>query len=88
MIPHIAIDSGMDEAAVASDMSTFLFPSVGSQLSGAWLGGTGQEFLKAVADVFVDAEEIPSARGSYANAVNTDALKAVADQIIYSYMSK
>jgi taurine transport system substrate-binding protein len=88
MIPHIAIDSGMDEAAVASDMSTFLFPSVGSQLSDAWLGGTGQEFLKAVADVFVDAEEIPSARGSYANAVNTDALSAVADQIIYSYMSK
>ena len=88
MIPHIAIDSGMDAAAVASDMSTFLFPSVGSQLSDAWLGGTGQTFLKAVADIFVDAEEIEEALDSYDNAVNTDALNAVADQIIYSYMSK
>ena len=80
MLPHIARDAGMDEAATADTMSTFVFPSVSSQLSGAWLGGSGITFLKGVADVFVNAGEIPSARGSYAGAVNTDGLNTVASQ--------
>ena len=80
MLPHIARDAGMDEAATADTMSTFVFPSVSSQLSGAWLGGSGITFLKGVADVFVNAGEIPGARGSYAGAVNTDGLNTVASQ--------
>ena len=80
MLPHIARDAGMDEAASADTMSTFVFPSVSSQLSGAWLGGSGITFLKGVADVFVNAGEIPSARGSYAGAVNTDGVNTVASQ--------
>jgi len=80
MLPYIARDAGMDEAATADTMATFVFPSVSSQLSGAWLGGGGQSFLKGVADVFVNAGEIPSARSSYAGAVNTDGLNALASQ--------
>ena len=80
MIPHIAKDAGMDEAATAETMSTFVFPSVSSQLGDSWLGGSGEAFLKGVADVFVDAGSIPSARGSYANAINTDGLQGLAAQ--------
>jgi taurine transport system substrate-binding protein len=80
MLPHIARDAGMDEGATLDTMSTFVFPSVSSQLSSAWLGGSGITFLKGVADVFVNAGEISSARGSYAGAVNTDGLNAVASQ--------
>ncbi len=80
MLPHIARDAGMDEDATADTMSTFVFPSVSNQLSEAWLGGNGQAFLKGVADVFVNAGEIPSARDSYAGAVNTDGLNALASQ--------
>ncbi|MDP6727740.1 MAG: taurine ABC transporter substrate-binding protein, partial [Gammaproteobacteria bacterium] len=56
------------------------FPSVSNQLSSAWLGGGGQTFLKGVADVFVNAGEIPSARDSYDSAVNIDGLNALASQ--------
>jgi len=80
MIPLIAKDAGMDEAATADTMSTFVFPSVSSQLSSAWLGSSGVAFLKGVADVFVDAGEIPSARSSYESAVNTDGLNVLASQ--------
>ena len=80
MIPLIAKDAGMDEAATLDTMSTFVFPSVSNQLSSAWLGGSGITFLKGVADVFVNAGEIPSARSSYAGAVNTDGLNALASQ--------
>ncbi len=80
MLPHIAKDAGMDEAATAETMSTFVFPSVSSQLGDSWLGGSGESFLKGVADVFVDAGSIPSARGSYANAINTDGLQGLAAQ--------
>jgi taurine transport system substrate-binding protein len=80
MLPHIARDAGMDEADTADTMSTFVFPSVSNQLSSAWLGGGGQTFLKGVADVFVNAGEIPSARDSYDSAVNTDGLNALASQ--------
>ena len=80
MIPLIAKDAGMDEAATLDTMSTFVFPSVSNQLSSAWLGSSGVAFLKGVADVFVDAGEIPSARSSYESAVNTDGLNVLASQ--------
>jgi taurine transport system substrate-binding protein len=80
MLPHIARDAGMDEAATLDTMNTFTFPSVSNQLSSAWLGGAGITFLKGVADVFVDAGEISGAKGSYAGNVNTDGLRAVASE--------
>ena len=90
MLPHIARDAGMDEADTLDTMSTFVFPSVGTQLSGSWLGegGSGTDFLKGVADVFVESGNIPSARGSYANAVNAGPLEAVANKTIHRYMGK
>ena len=90
MLPHIAKDAGMDEADTLDTMRTFVFPSVGTQLSGSWLGegGSGTAFLKGVADVFVESGNIPSARGSYANAVNSGPLEAVAHKTIHRYMGK
>lgn len=76
MLPVIAKDAGMSEEDTASTMATFVFPSVEDQLSGKWLGGGAQEFMKGVAGVFVEAGSIPSALESYENAVNTEALAA------------
>lgn len=76
MIPAIAKDAGMDEAATADTMATFTFPSIDEQLSGAWLGGNAQAFMKGVADVFVEAGSIDGALDSYDGAVNTGPLTA------------
>ncbi len=77
MIPVIAQDSGMDEAAVRDFMATFVFPSVEDQLGQKWLGGNAQEFMKGVAKVFVDSGSIPSALETYDATVNTGPLQAV-----------
>jgi taurine transport system substrate-binding protein len=77
MIPVIAKDAGMDEAATASTMSTFVFPSVQAQLSDTWLGGNAPVFMGGVAEVFVNAGAIPAARDSYESAVNTAPLAAI-----------
>ncbi|MDF1708896.1 MAG: ABC transporter substrate-binding protein [Paracoccaceae bacterium] len=74
MLPVIAKDAGMDEAAAERDMSTFVFPSIEDQLSAKWLGGGAQDFMLGVAQVFVDAGSIPSALESYADRVNTGPL--------------
>ena len=79
MIPVIAKDAGMDEAATAETMATFVFPSIEEQLSEKWLGGNAQEFMKGVAGVFVAAGAIPAARDSYDDAVNTGPLKAASE---------
>ncbi len=76
MLPAIAKDAGMDEAATADTMATFVFPTVESQLSATWLGGGAQEFMKGVADVFVNAKSIDSALDSYVGNVNTGPLEA------------
>ena len=70
MLPVIAKDSGMDEQATAETIDTFHFPGVDEQLSGKWLGGNAQNFMKGVAKVFLDAGSIPSARETYEDAVN------------------
>ena len=70
MLPVIAKDSGMDLDATAATIDTFVFPSVDSQLSKAWLGGNAQEFMLGVANVFLDAGSIDSARETYEDAVN------------------
>ncbi len=74
MLPVIAKDAGMDETATAETMATFVFPSVEDQLSAKWLGGGSQEFMKGVADVFVQAGSIGAALDSYESAVNTGPL--------------
>lgn len=76
MIPVIAKDAGMDEAATTDTMATFVFPSVADQLGPKWLGGGAQEFMKGVAEVFVTAGSIPAALDTYENAVNAGPLQA------------
>lgn len=76
MLPVIAKDAGMDEAATMETISTFVFPTVEEQLSGKWLGGNAQTFMKGVADVFVEAGSIDGALDSYAGNVNVGPLKA------------
>lgn len=76
MLPVIAKDAGMDEDATAATMATFVFPSVEDQLSAKWLGGGAQSFMKGVAEVFVGAGAIDSARPSYDSAVNVGPLGA------------
>ncbi len=79
MLPVIAKDAGMDEDATMATISTFSFPTVEDQLSGAWLGGNAQTFMKGVADVFVNAGSIDGALDTYENAVNTGPLSAASD---------
>ncbi|WP_137701738.1 taurine ABC transporter substrate-binding protein [Marimonas lutisalis] len=79
MLPLIAKDAGMDEQATMDTISTFKFPTVEEQLSGAWLGGNAQTFMKGVADVFVEAGSIDAALDTYENAVNTGPLQAAGD---------
>lgn len=76
MLPLIAKDAGMDEEATAATIATFKFPTIEEQMSGAWLGGNAQTFMKGVADVFVEAGSIDSALDTYENAVNTGPLAA------------
>ena len=77
MLPIIAKDAGMDEAATKQTMDTFVFPGVGDQLSQKWLGGNAQTFMKGVADVFVEAGSIDKALDTYKNAVNTGPLSTL-----------
>lgn len=76
MLPVIAKDAGMDEAAAAAALATFSFPGIEEQLSEKWLGGGAQTFMKGVAEVFVTAGSIPAALDSYDNAVNIGPLTA------------
>ena len=76
MLAVIANDSGMDEAAAAASLATFVFPTVEEQLSEAWLGGAAPAFMKGVADVFVESGSIPSSLDDYSGAVNTGPLAA------------
>ncbi|SHM68556.1 taurine transport system substrate-binding protein [Roseovarius litoreus] len=75
MLPVIAKDSGMDLEATAATIDTFVFPSVDEQLTAKWLGGGAQEFMKGVADVFVEAGSIDAALETYENNVNTGPLQ-------------
>lgn len=74
MLPIIAKDAGMDEDATMETIATFVFPTVEAQLSETWLGGGAQEFMKGVADVFVEAGSIDGALDSYADTVNVGPL--------------
>lgn len=79
MLPVIAKDAGMDEAATESTLAGFTFPTVEEQLSEKWLGGGAQSFMKGVADVFVQANSIDAALDSYSATVNTAPLQAASE---------
>ena len=74
MLPVIAKDAGMSEDDTMATISTFVFPTVDDQLTEKWLGGGAQDFMKGVADVFVEAGSIDAAKASYADNVNTGPL--------------
>lgn len=76
MLPVIAKDAGMDEDATMQTISTFEFPPADEQLGEKWLGGGVQEFMKGVADVFVEAGAIDAALDSYDDAVNPGPLQS------------
>ncbi len=76
MLPVIARDAGMDPDATMETLAGFVFPSVDEQLEAKWLGGGAQNFMKGVANVFVEAGSIDKALDSYENAVNTGPLMA------------
>jgi len=78
MLPVIAKDAGMDDDAARATLAGFEFPTVEDQLSAKWLGGGTQVFLKEVGDFFVEQGSMPSARGSYENAVDKSFLEAAA----------
>ena len=80
MLEVIANDAGMSVEDTAATISTFVFPTVEDQLSEKWLGGGAQEFMKGVAQVFVDAGSIPSARESYESAVDVSPLADVSSE--------
>ena len=77
MLAAIAKESGMDVEAAKASLSTMQFPSAEDQLSEKWLGGGAQEFMKGVANVFVEAKSIDSAKEDYSSNVNAEPLKAV-----------
>src|SRR6056297_3071077 len=79
MLPVIAEDSGMSVEDTEATISTFVFPGVSDQLSERWLGGAAQEFMLGVANIFVEAGSIPSARDSYESAVELGPLQSVAE---------
>ena len=76
MIPAIAKEAGMDEAATIATLGGFVFPTVADQMGPAWFGGGLQTFLKEVGDFFVEQGTIPSARDSYEGAANVSFLEA------------
>ena len=76
MLPVIAKDAGMDLDATAATIDTFVFPTVAEQLDAKWLGGGAQDFMKGVAQVFVEAGSIPTALDDYADRVATGPLAA------------
>ncbi|WP_138933507.1 ABC transporter substrate-binding protein [Roseovarius arcticus] len=78
MLPVIAKDAGMDEDEAAETIATFTFPTVEEQLSQKWLGGGAQDFMKGVADVFVEAGSIDSAKDDYSQNVNAAPLEQAA----------
>ncbi len=80
MLAKIANESGMSVEATEASISTFSFPSVEEQLSEKWLGGNAQNFMKGVADVFVESGSIGAALESYEGAVNTGPLAATQSQ--------
>jgi taurine transport system substrate-binding protein len=76
MIPALAADSGMDEAAVRETIAGFVFPAASDQLGEKWMGGGVADYMAGVAGVFQGSGNIPAALDSYAGAVDAEPLRA------------
>ncbi|MCW9013052.1 MAG: ABC transporter substrate-binding protein [Gammaproteobacteria bacterium] len=76
MLGVIAKAAGMKENTAKETMASFSFPDIKAQLSEKWLGGGTQQFLKQVADFFVEQHIIPEARDNYDDAVDASYLEA------------
>ena len=73
----IAQAAGMDEAGSADVLAKFSFPNATSQMSEKWMGGAVQNFVKEVADFFVEQGELDSSLDSYDAFINTSFLANV-----------
>ena len=71
----IAKAAGMDNDATANMIRMFSFPSKADQASKAWMGGTVQDFMKQVADFFVQQKQLEKALASYSGTVDASFLK-------------
>ncbi|MEZ5752361.1 MAG: ABC transporter substrate-binding protein [Paracoccaceae bacterium] len=76
MIPVIARAAGMEVQPTIETLDAFGFPTMEQQLSAEWLGGGLQDFLKEVADFFVEQGTIESALDSYVGTVNASYMQA------------
>ncbi len=74
-MPKIAKAAGMDNDATANMIRMFSFPSKADQASKAWMGGTVQDFMKQVADFFVQQKQLEKALASYSGTVDASFLK-------------
>lgn len=75
MLPVIARDAGMDEAAAKTMLAGFKFLDVKTTLGPQWLGGGTQKILLDVARFFHKTGNIPKIRASYDDAVNAGPLE-------------
>jgi len=75
MLPEIAKQAGMDEAAAKETIGVMRFPSVEAQLSDAWMGGFVQKNFAEAAAKMVEAGSV-KALPDYDSLVNTSYLEA------------
>lgn len=73
----IAQAAGMEVEGSNAVLANFSFPTKDEQLSEAWLGGTVQDFVKNVADFFVEQGELEAALDDYAPTIDTSYLEQV-----------
>lgn len=73
-VETISDAAGMDLDATKEMLSMFSFPTAEEQKSEAWLGGTVQDFMKSVADFFVEQGQLERSLDSYENAVDASFL--------------
>ncbi|MGB7204451.1 MAG: ABC transporter substrate-binding protein [Anderseniella sp.] len=75
MIPAIAKQAGMDEAATTETMAIFVFPSIAEQLSEAWMGGFVQKNFAEAGARLVAGGSV-KALPDYSVLINTSYLEA------------
>jgi taurine transport system substrate-binding protein len=80
MLPVIAQDAGMDEAAAGKTIDDFLFLPVKTTLSDDWLGGRVGTYLDGAAAFFHDIGTVPTILPSYGALIDTASLDDVASR--------
>jgi taurine transport system substrate-binding protein len=79
MLEEISKAAGMDREATVATLAGFGFPDIETQLSGDWLGGGLQTFLKDVADFFHAQGTLDTALDSYDGVVNASYLQMASE---------